>query len=50
MLRVSWEELTDEEKTFVNDLIRASYLDIVNVDEIPRYIEEGLFKEASDAK
>ena len=50
MLRVSWEELSDGEKIFVNDLVRASYLDIVKIDEIPRYIEEGLFKEASDAK
>ena len=31
-------------------MVRASYLDIIKIDEIPRYIEEGLFKEASDAK
>ena len=50
MLRVSWEELKEEEIFFVNDLVRASYLDIVKMDEIPRYIEEDLFKTPSDAK
>ena len=50
MLRVAWEDLSTEEKDFVNDLVRASYLDIVKMDEIPRYIDEGLFKTAYDAK
>ena len=36
MLRVSWEELADGENCFVNGLVRASYLDTIKMDEIPR--------------
>ena len=44
MLKVGWEYLSEEEKKIVNNLVRASYLDIIKMDEIPRFIEEGLFK------
>ena len=50
MLKVAWEDLSEQEKYFVNDLVRASYLDIIKMDEIPRYLQEGLFKTASDAR
>ena len=50
MLRVSWNELSENEQLFVKDLIRASHLDVIRVDDIPRYIEEGLLKHPSDVQ
>ena len=50
MLKVKWENLSQEEKECVNDCIRASVLDIVRVDEVQRHIDEGLFKHPSDLK
>ena len=34
----------------VNDVVQASYLGIVKMDEMPHYIDEGLFKTPSDTK
>ena len=50
MVKVNWEELSCDQKEFVRDCIRASVLDIVRVDEIPRLIEEGLLTHSSDVK
>lgn len=50
MIKIAWHLLTEEEKVKVRDLIRASHLDIVKVDEIPRLIEEGLIKDASQVR
>ena len=50
MLRVKYNELIATETTFVNDLVRAGYLDIIRVNEISCYIEKGLFQHPSDVK
>jgi hypothetical protein len=50
MLKVKWENLSQEERECVNDCIRASVLDIVRVDEVQRHVDEGLFKHPSDLK
>ena len=44
ILRIVLEELTDDEKLVVNYLVWACYLDIVKVDEVTRYIEEGVLR------
>ena len=48
MLKVNWTQLTNDEKLFVNDCIRASVLDIVKVEETNRLIDEGLWKNKNE--
>ena len=48
MLKVNWTKLTNDEKLFVNDCIRASVLDIVKVEETNRLIDEGLWKNKNE--
>ena len=44
MIRLQWEEMTEDETYFVNDLIRASVLDIVRPEEVYLFIEEDIFQ------
>ena len=46
MIKINWNVSTNEEKN-VNDLLKASILDIGKLDEIQRLIDGGLLKEAS---
>lgn len=48
MNEVDWENLTDDQIDFVEDLIRASVCDIVRSDEVSEYIEEGIFDSVDD--
>ena len=48
ILQVKWEELTPEEKDFMDDIIRASKNEIVRPEEIQRLIDEGIFKSHED--
>jgi predicted GIY-YIG superfamily endonuclease len=48
MLALNFNQMNEEEKAFVNDLIRASIYDIVRSDEVPRMIEEGIFNHPED--
>ena len=48
MLKINWDNLSAEEKEFLNDLIRASVIDIVRVDEVDHLIEHGLMKSVVD--
>ena len=43
MIALDWDSMTDDEKHFVDDLIRASICDIVKDYEIPRFVNEGVF-------
>ena len=48
MLALNFGLMNEEEKAFVNDLIRASIYDIVRSDEVPKMIEEGIFNHLKD--
>ena len=50
MLKLMWNAMSQEQRDHVNELIRASYLDIVRVDERPRLIEEGRCQHDLDVK
>ena len=43
MICLLWEAMTEKEREFVNDLIRASIFDIVRPDEVDRFMKEGVF-------
>ena len=42
MLKVNWDKMTEEEKEFVNDLIRSSVLDNAISSEADALIAEGV--------
>ena len=44
MFRLQWEEMTEDETYFVNDLIRAIVLDIVRPEEFYLFIKEGIYR------
>ena len=44
ILQVLWDELTDCEKEFMQDIIRASKNEIVRPAEVQQLIDEGIFK------
>ena len=48
MIALMWGLMSEAEKEFVNDLIRASIFDIVRTNEVPRMIEEGIFTHPDD--
>ena len=48
MLKLNWDKLSSEEKKFINDMIRASVIDVVRVDEVNHLIEHGLMKSVVD--
>ena len=45
MLKIDWTKLTAEEKTFMDDLIRASVIDVVRVDEVDDLVIETILIE-----
>ena len=48
ILQVKWDEIDDEEKAFVKNLIRASNSEIVKPEEVESLIDEGFFKNLED--
>ena len=44
MIEVKWEELTTEEREFVDKLIRTNHIDICPSDDVEQYLNEGIFK------
>ena len=48
ILHVIWESLSDTEKEFDRDLIRASGGEIVRFDEVQSMIDEGIYKSHQD--
>ena len=48
MIKINWNSLTNQEKQFVNDCIRASVLDIVKVHEMQRLVDEGLLNDVCE--
>jgi hypothetical protein len=44
ILQVEYDLLTEEQIDFVNNLVRASVLDVVRPHEVSKLIEEGVFK------
>ena len=43
MIQLNWNAMNEEERIFVNNLIRASVFDIVKPKEVNKFIEEGIF-------
>ena len=50
ILEANFDEMTDAQKNFVDDLSRCSILDIVRPDEIGKLIEDGTFETIDDWK
>ena len=50
MLKVKWDKLSQEEKCFVNECIRASVLDIIRIEEVQIHIDEGFFNHSADVQ
>ena len=50
ILQVDWKVMNQSEKEFVQDLIRASILDVVRPNEVQRFIDEGIFECVDDVK
>ena len=48
ILQINWKVLSEEEKVFVKDLIRASIVDIVIVEEYQSFIDEGIYRSMGD--
>jgi hypothetical protein len=48
MLKLAWSKLSEEEKNFIDDLIRASVCDVVRVDEVDHMVEHGLLNSVVD--
>ena len=48
ILQVLWDELTDEEKAFMHDIIRASKNEIIRPEEAQQLIDEGIFNTIND--
>ena len=48
MIELKWSKMSQEEKDFVNDLIRASIFDIVKPEEAQAMVEEGVFQHEMD--
>ena len=49
ILQVLWDELTDEEKAFMHDIIRASKNEIIRPEEAQQLIDEGIFNTINDS-
>ena len=43
MICLLWNAINENNKTFVNNLIRASIFDIIRPNEIDRFVKEGIF-------
>ena len=48
MAKVNWEKLIIEEKEFLDDLICASILDVVRVDEVDHLIDHGIIESSNE--
>ena len=48
MIQLDFEQITMDEKRFVDDLIQAIFFDIVNTEEIRNFIEYGMFPSEYD--
>ena len=48
ILEINWKVLSEEEKAFVKDLIRASIVDIVRAEEYQSFIDESIFRSMDD--
>ena len=48
MIQLNWDEMSPDEKAFVDDLIRAGIFDIVRSDEVDDLINEGIFENEDD--
>ena len=48
MIKIYWNSLTNQEKQFFNDCIRAGVLDIVKVHEMQRLVDEGLLNDVCE--
>ena len=48
MIKINWNSLTNQEKLFLNDYIRASVLNIAKVHEMQRLIDEGLLNDVCE--
>ena len=48
MIELKWSKMSQEEKDFGNDLIRASVFDIVKPEEAQAMVEEGVFQHEMD--
>ena len=48
MISIKVDELTDENRKKLDDLIRASIYDIVRSDEMQHLIDDGIFNEVTD--
>ena len=48
MASLRWDLMSDEEKKFVEDLIRADIFEIVRADEVDDLVEEGIFENPMD--
>ena len=48
ILQVMYDMMTEEQKRFVNDLVRASILDVVRPNEVEKMMEDGVYKSVDD--
>ena len=48
MIKIIWNSLTNQDKQFVNDCVRASVLDIVKVHELQCLVDEGLLNDVCE--
>lgn len=48
ILKISWEKLSEDEKKFVLELVRASVVDIIRTDELDHFMKEKLIKSYDD--
>ena len=50
LIEVKWEEMTVEEKNFVDNLIRTSHLDICPDEEAEEYMRQGIFHNVEEQR
>ena len=48
MCKIDWDKLTNAQKSELDDLVRASIIDIIRYDEIDAMIEKGIFTSFND--
>ncbi len=48
LIEVKWDEMTVDEKTFVDNLIRTNHLDICPDEEVKDYISQGIFQDIEE--
>ena len=50
MIEVKWDEMTMEERKFVDNLIRTNHLDICPSEEVEQYMKEGIFENVEEQR